>query len=98
MAITWAVEIEVTKLISSQEAECNITGTRTDDADPDNPKVYKVQGLYDTVNNTPAQLLATYGDLLWAEYQADATEQAEIDALVSTAETALATNLQNREP
>ena len=96
MAVTWAVEIEVIDLATKAVL---VKGTRTDDALPaeDGVLEYTVEGAYDTVNNTPAQLLQIYADALWDKHQYENDKETQIDAITSQAEAALKAELESRE-
>lgn len=91
MAATWDITIQVTALASR---EIRVTATRTDG---DDVRTYSAEGTYDTVNNTPQELLAAYTDLFWNLYQAEIAKETQVAALIGQAEQALATALVAKE-
>ena len=90
MAISWETKITVLDVATKA---VSVTSTRTDDADPDNPKTYAVAYA---VINTSAQKLAVM-DNIWAQHQAALTKQSTIDTFVGTLEADAKTNLEARE-
>ena len=94
MAVAWDINITVTNLA---ERRLRIQATRADNADPNNPRTFSVDGIYDTVNKTPQQLLTEYTDLLWGKYQAEVTIETNHAALIGQAETALRNALEATE-
>lgn len=90
MAISWDVQINVLDVAAQA---VSVTATRTDDADPTNPKTYSVAYAVITTN---AQKLAAM-DNIWAQHQAALTEKSAVDAFIGTLEADAKTNLEARE-
>jgi len=91
MAGTWSVSIQVADLA---QRTVRVQATRTDGEDV---RVYSTEGKYDTVNNTPQELLAMYTGVFWDLYEAEVAKEAQIAALVGQAEIALAGALDAKE-
>ena len=93
MAITWAIKITV---LDYNQKHVSVTGTRTDSADPSNPKIYTVNPTHiDTVAQRTAVL-----DAIWAMHLADVALAVKVAAFAPTVanlEAAAKTNLEARE-
>ena len=96
MAVTWAVDIEVSDLATKA---LSVRGTRIDDALPAEAGVreYVVEGNYDLDNNTAGQLLQIFADALWDKHQYEIGKQAQINTIKTQAEAALKVELESRE-
>lgn len=95
MPVTWTVQLTVTNLA---ERRVRLTATRTDtDQTPEEVRTYTADGIYDTVNKTPQELLLEYTDLFWAKYEADVAAEINHADLIIGAENALANALDAKE-
>jgi len=93
MAITWEVKITV---LDYKDRHVTVTATRTDSADPSNPKIYAVGPVHiETVGQRTAVM-----DAIWAMHLADVALAAKVAAFAPTVanlEAAAKTNLEARE-
>jgi len=90
MAINWDIKITV---LDVARKTVRVTATRTDDADPDNPRTYTIL----SANIATAEQKVNVLDNIWQQHQADLARQAAIDAFVGDLETAANANLEARE-
>jgi len=90
MAVSRNVEITVLDVVTKA---VSVAATRTDDADPDNPKSYAVS--YAIIATAPQKLEVT--DNIWAQHQSATTKQTAIDAFIGTLESDAKANLEARE-
>ncbi len=90
MAISWDVQINVLDVAAQA---VSVTATRTDDADPTNPKTYSVAYA---VITTSAQKLAVM-DNIWSQHQAAVTKESAIGAFIGSLQADAKTNLEARE-
>ena len=93
MAITWDEKITV---LDYNQKHVNVTCTRTDSADPSNPKTYTVGPVH---IDTPTQRNAVQ-DAIWALHLADLALAAKVAAFAPTVaalEAAGKANLEARE-
>jgi len=91
MAGTWEATIQVVDLA---KRTVRVQAVRTDGEDV---RTYSAEGKYDTVTNTPQELLAIYTNLFWGLYQAEVAQEGQVTALVGQAENALANALDAKE-
>jgi hypothetical protein len=93
MAITWSVKIAV---LDYKDHHVTVSATRTDSADPENPKTYVIPWVHiDTTAQKSAAL-----DAIWAQMTADIAYAAKVAAYAPTVaalEAAAKTNLEARE-
>ena len=90
---TWTFDIEVANLPSKQ---ANVKGIRTDGVDIREFTLNRVS--VDTHDKPLEQIRQEVGVAIWAAYQADIVERANIAALLAGWEAALATDLNGMEP
>lgn len=94
MAIAWNVQIDVIDL--SEKRVC-VIATRVDDALPDDPWTYSLEGSVDTSVYTLAQIRTALVDQIWANWQAHVAKEVQITDLLSGWESALESDLQDKE-
>lgn len=93
MAITWEVQIAV---LDYDQKHVSVSGTRTDSADPDNPRTYTVAPRH---INTAEQKTAVM-DEIWELRTADVAlddKKAAFAPTIETLETQAKANLEARE-
>jgi len=90
MAITWDVKITV---MDVTRKEVSVTATRTDSADPTNPRTYNI---ISALIATAAQKTGVLNGI-WAMHQTSLARDAAIAAFVGTLEAEAKTNLEARE-
>ena len=90
MVITWKVEITPIDIPSK---EASIKATRTDSADPDNPRIYMLPSR--TLSNQAKQLLVL--NEIWNMHQAALDLEIQIENFLVNLETQAKNNLEARE-
>ena len=95
MAVNWTVKIDVVHI---KEKCVRVTGTRTDDSDPENPFTHSEEICVDTTNQTLAEIRGMVVARMRVKFQAQCTKQAQIDTILGDWESVLADALNAEEP
>jgi predicted XRE-type DNA-binding protein len=95
MAGTWTVDIDVVHI---PEKCIRVTGTRTNDADPENPFVHSEEISVDTSNQTLAEIRDDLVARMKLKFQAQRMKQEQVDTIIETWQSALADALNDEEP
>ncbi len=95
MAITWEYTITV---IDKATKRARMSGTRTDSADPDNPRTYSATGTLEPRDGeTLAQMRDSKAAAFYGYYTADLAEEAAVAAVIGTYESQLKTATEAHE-
>ncbi len=95
MAITWQTQIVI---VDVAEKRVQITATRTDSADPDNPSTYSgATHLNPIGGETLGEMRDRLAQHLYGLYEADVAAESAAQAVISTYESELNTALDALE-